>query len=102
MAEAIHYDVHSVCMYHSYYTYKKWEVELNLLTTSITLPTKVMGCEANKVKGSAGTGLGSTNTTKKHTFYLNVYASGYTHDVAYKRASVVSVQEAGAFKSVWV
>ena len=98
MPEAIHYDVHSVCMYHSYYTYKKWEAELDLLTTSITLPAKVMGCAVHEQALLASTGLGATHTITKQQFHLNVYASGYTHDVAYKRAGVASVQGGCVFK----
>lgn len=102
MPEAIHYDVHSVCMYHSYYTYKKWQVELHLLNTSITLPTRVKGCEANEVKCPVSIGLGGTHTSKIQQSRIHVYATGYTQDVAYKRASVASVQGACAFNSVWV
>ena len=100
MPEAIHYDVHSVCMYHSYYAYKKWEVKYNLLTTSITLPAKVMGCEVNEVKGLSSTGLGGTHTHRIQQSHLNAYASGYTQEVAYKTAGVASVQGTCEYKYV--
>ena len=78
------------------------EVELNLLTTSITLPTKVKNSEANKVACSAGTGLGGTPNKNLHQSHLNVYTVGYTHEVAYKRAGVPPVQGASEYKYVWV
>ena len=102
MPEAIHYDIHSVCMYHSYYTYRKWQAELNLVTTSITLPAKVAGCKVNEIKSPAGTGFGSTPSKLTHKNHLNVYTVGYTHEVAYKRAGVPPVQEASGYKYVRV
>lgn len=102
MPEAIHYDVHSICMYHSYYTYKKMEAELNLLTNNITLPTKNIAIKANEVSCSASIGLGGTPSKKLHPSKLTVYGVDYTHEVAYKRGGVPLVQGAKEYKYVWV
>ena len=100
MPEAIHYDIHSVSMYHSYYCYKQLEVELDLLTTDVTLPKKVMGCEVSYSNSSPS--LGATHSIERQQSHITSYAQGYTHEVGYKREGLPMVSQPPIYKYVWI
>lgn len=78
------------------------EVEFNLLTNSITLPTKTKSARTNAVKGCAAIGLGGAPAKSLQQSYISMYAVEYTHEAAYKRVGVPLVQITREYKYVWV
>lgn len=60
-----------------------------------------MGCVEFESKHSAATGLGGTLATRVQQSSVLAYTHGYTHEVAYRRASGF-VQSRGGFRSVRV